>query len=81
MLGNLEKHQKEYRISYVALLVHAYNATRHNSTGFSPFFLMFVRHPKLAIDAYSCLISSQESECSCKELYASKLKTKHLDFA
>ena len=51
MLGTLENHQKQDWKSYVAPLVHAYNATRHDSTGFSPFFLMFGRHPRLAIDA------------------------------
>ena len=80
MLGTLEDHQKQDWKSYVAPLVHAYNATRHDSTGFSPFFLMFGRHPRLAIDAYLGLNSSQESECTSREHYASKLK-KRLDFA
>ena len=38
MLGTLEDHQKQDWKSYVAPLVHAYNATLHDSTGFSPFF-------------------------------------------
>ena len=38
MLGTLEDHQKQDWKSYVAPLVHAYNATRHDSTGFSPSF-------------------------------------------
>ena len=80
MLGTLEDHQKQDWKSYVAPLVHAYNATRHDSTGFSPFFLMFGRHPRLAIDAYLGLNSSQDSECTSREHYASKLK-KRLDFA
>ena len=80
MLGTLEDHQKQDWKSYVAPLVHAYNATLHDSTGFSPFFLMFGRHPRLAIDAYHGLNSSQDSECTSREHYASKLK-KRLDFA
>ena len=52
MLGTLENHKKEDWTSYIALLVHSYNATKHPSTGFSPYFLMFGRHPRLAIDAY-----------------------------
>ena len=38
MLGTLEEHQKQDWKSFVAPLVHAYNATRHDSTGFSPYF-------------------------------------------
>ena len=52
MLGPLEKNQKEDWKSYVAPLVHSHNATRHDSTGYLPFFLMFGRHPRLAVDAY-----------------------------
>ena len=52
MLGTLEDHKKEDWKSYVSPLVHSYNAFRHDSTGYSPYFLMFGRHPTLAVDAY-----------------------------
>lgn len=51
MLGTLEDDQKADWKSHVSVLVHAYNATHHESTGYSPYFLMFGRHPRLAIDA------------------------------
>ena len=35
---------------HVQALTHAYNNTQHDSTGFSPYYLMFLRHPKLPID-------------------------------
>ena len=60
MLGTLEEKQKQDWKSYVSTLVHAYNATRHDSTKYTPFFLMFGRHPRLAIDAYLRLNSETE---------------------
>jgi hypothetical protein len=50
MLGTLEPNQKCDWKSHVAPLVHAYNCTRHETTGFAPFELMFGRVPRLPID-------------------------------
>ena len=80
MLGTLEDRQKEDWKSFVAPLVHAYNATRHDSTGFSPYFLMFGRHPRLAVDAYLGLNSPQDTSDPSRQHYASKLQ-KRLKFA
>ena len=52
MLGTLEDYQKSDWKAHVPTLVHAYNATFHHSAGYSPYFLMFGRHPRLAIDAF-----------------------------
>ena len=52
ILGMLEEYQKSDWKSHVPSLVHAYNATLHSSTGYSPYFLMFGRHLRLAIDAF-----------------------------
>ena len=50
MLGTLNPPQKLDWKSHVSSLVHAYNCTRHDTTGYSPYFLMFGRNPRIAVD-------------------------------
>lgn len=79
MLGTLQDNQKQDWKSYIAPLVHSDNAIKHGSTGYSPFFLVFGRHPRLALDAYLGLQSAVQPDSSRKH-YASKLR-KRLTFA
>ena len=73
MLGTLENNQKSDWKAYVPTLVHAYNATIHDSTGYSPYFLMFGRHPRLAIDAF--LVLSPDTMSSKRQTeYVRKLQ-------
>ena len=72
MLGTMSEKQKSDWKSHVPTLTHAYNAAMHESTGFSPFFLMFGRHPRLAIDAFLGIRSSEERKSH--QDYADKLK-------
>ena len=50
MLGTLDADKKNDWPEYVLPLVHAYNYTRHLSTGYPPYFLMFGCTPRLPID-------------------------------
>ena len=79
MLGTLEEYQKSDWKAHVPTLVHAYNATFHDSTGYSPYFLMFGRHPRLAIDAFLGLSPDAQS-ASSKTEYIKKLRER-LHFA
>ena len=50
MLGTLSTEQKQNWKIYIAPLVHAYNSMRQDTTGQSPFYLMFGRQPRLPVD-------------------------------
>jgi len=50
MLGTLDDEKKSSWRKYIATLVHFYNCTPHESTGYSPYRLMFGREPKLPVD-------------------------------
>uniref|UniRef100_A0A3B4ZHB9 Gypsy retrotransposon integrase-like protein 1 n=1 Tax=Stegastes partitus TaxID=144197 RepID=A0A3B4ZHB9_9TELE len=50
MLGTLEEKDKHHWRDFVKPLVHAYNCTRNDTTGYSPYELMFGRQPRLPID-------------------------------
>lgn len=74
MLGTLESSQKKDWKTFVHPLVHAYNATRHETTGFSPFYLMFGREPHLPIDIAFGIDRGRKSESLGK--YAATLRSR-----
>ena len=50
MLGTLPQEFKSEWVNHVNTLTYAYNCTRSNATGFSPYYLLYGRHPLLPID-------------------------------
>ena len=50
LLRTLSTQKKKRWPDYLAELTYAYNATPHKSTGYSTFYLLFGREPKLPID-------------------------------
>lgn len=50
MLGTLEPSRKRKWSQHIVHLVHAYNCTSNEATGFSPYYLMFGREARLPVD-------------------------------
>ena len=75
MIGTLDHDQKSKWQDWVSTLTHAYNCTRCESTGFSPYYLMFGRVPRLPIDIEYGITQPQLMEKS-QQNYARKLRAK-----
>ena len=74
MLGTLSEEEKSDWKSYLGCMTHAYNCTKHASTTYSPYYLMFGRHPRLPIDVEFGLSKSNSGDNSSKSRYIQKLR-------
>lgn len=73
MLGTLDPNQKQKWSQNISQLVHAYNCTRNDATGYSPYLLMFGREARLPVDI--CFGVSEGSEQGVTyHQYVTKLK-------
>ena len=50
MIKTLEKESRWHWKDYLPSMVHAYNCVMNARTGYSPYYIMFSRHPRLPID-------------------------------
>ena len=80
MLGTLSDEEKSDWKSYLGCMTHAYNCTKHASTTYSPYYLMFGRHPRLPIDIEFGLHKPNCSDNSSKSRYIQKLR-RRLNYA
>ena len=73
MIGTLPDEYKTQWPQHIPMLVHAYNCTRSNATGYSPFYLLYRWKPLLPIDIEFGVYHPNVSDTiTCK--YIKKLK-------
>ena len=80
MLGTLTPEQKKDWKTYVPAMVHAYNCTRNTATGYSPYYLLFGREPRLPIDVEFGLKRGNQQGPPSKSNYVTQLR-RRLRFA
>ena len=80
MLGTLSEEEISDWKSHLGCMTHAYNCTKHASTTYSPYYLMFGRHPRLPIDIEFGLNKPNCSDNSSKSRYIQKLR-RRLNYA
>ena len=80
ILGTLTPEQKKDWKSHVLSVAHVYNCTRNVVTGFSPYYLLFGREPRLPVDVDFELQRGSQKDSLGESNYVSQLK-RRLQFA
>ena len=60
MIGKLDPEKRQKWPEHIGSMVIAYNATRSQVTGYSPYFLMFGRRPRLPVDLLFSTVNNRE---------------------
>ena len=74
MLGTLTPEQKKDWKNHVSAMVHAYNCTKNTTTGFSPYYLLFGRKPRLPVDVEFGLQRGNQKGPLSESNYVSQLR-------
>ena len=74
MLENLPEKEKADWKSHLGSMTHAYNCTKHSSTTYSPYYLMFATQPRLPIDYEMGLPIDVLGDTCSKTRYVQKLE-------
>ena len=74
MLRTLTTEQKANWKDHLNKVVHAYNSTRSDATGYAPSFLMFGRSPRLPVDLVFGLNPKSTQPCKDHSTYVEKWK-------
>ena len=77
--GQLEEDKKINWQDWVSTLCHAYNCTVTKVTGYSPYFLMFGRQPRIPVDKVFDITFPKTNRSTMKQ-YVQRLQ-KHLEWA
>ena len=73
MLGTLDPKQKQRWSQKISQLVHAYNCSQNDATGYSPYLLMFGREARLPVDI--CFgVADESQKTKSYHDYVTKLK-------
>ena len=68
MLRTMEPAQKASWKDHVSSMVHAYNCCRHASTGVTPYYLMFGRCPRIAVDIFLGITDNNNINTTARDI-------------
>lgn len=79
MLRTVGEKERENWKDHLPHVLHAYNCTKHKATGFSPYYLLYGRHPRLPVDILFGLITDEGTETNGPRGYAEKWAGKMIE--